>query len=410
MHSDSEKKKYKKINLVRTLLLSKIDWEKAKIQGERFQEEYKKYGSGILLWAKEEYPDYMFFISILIGPLFYQLSGSMLPGMKIVVDEYFAFHDAVREKNSELYKEELEESNEMFFKKTILPMDLLVTKDPYTKKINQNFTGILKILKPQIQDYSERIRPILTPLGEKIKDKTEELPKKEELDSILTSIKSNNGSFAELIEALNSFKKVGEKLNTFPHELRKIIEDANAKIKVVQSESLPDLPKVGEEFKTLTKNLKETYDPNDPSWAYIRLGLIKDVDSFHIDFTKFIARLYHIISFNNRNFVEENPPILIKPKKNYPETRNKLIKLFKREMKGKYPNLSDYLLSMFEYNKYRKIEAHENPIVRIEKGIAYFSVKGTNEEVEMNLGDIQKILRTYSFFIKALNLVSNYQP
>lgn len=404
MHSNSEKKKHKKTNFLRLLSLIKLDWEKVSIQGERFQEDYKKYGSGILLWAKEEYPDWMHVISILIGSIFDQVSSSMLLGMKTVVVEYFAFLDEVRTKNPELYKEELEESNEMFFKKTIQPMDLLVTKDPYIKKINQKMIGNLKILKPQIQDYSERLRPILTSYGEQLKEKTNKIPPREELDSIMSDIKSNKGSYTKLIESIASFKKFGEVLNEIPQEFRKINEETNAKIKEIQSESLPDLPKLGEGFKTLAKDVMEVYDPNDPSWAYIRLGLIKDIDSFHIEFTKFIARLSHILSNDNRDYAESIPLILIKPKKHYPNTRKKLKQILKSEMAERYPKLSEYLLSMFEYNKYRIIEAHENPKVRMENKIAYFSIKGTNREVEMNLEEINKIHRTYSFFIKALNI------
>ncbi|MFX1258159.1 MAG: hypothetical protein ACFFAN_09890 [Promethearchaeota archaeon] len=375
-----------------------------KNQSEKFLEDYKTYGSGILLWATEEYPDWMLFISIFFGFLFYQASGSMLPGMKMVVDEYFAFQDEVKAKKLDLYNEELEKSNKMFFRKTIQPMDLLVAKDPYIKKINKDFIGILNILKPQIQDYSERIRPILTTSTEKLKEKTKELPSKEEFDSILRNIKSNKGSFTELIESLNSFKKVGEYLNKFPQELRKIIEETNRKIKEIQSETLLDIPKLGEGLKTLTRKINGIYDPNDPSWAYIRLGLIKDVDSFHIEFTKFIARLLHILSYNNREYDKKTPQIQIKPKKYYSNTRKILKKILEREMKEKYPKLSEYLLSMFKYNKYRKIEAHENPIVRIEDGVAYFSVKGTDKEVKMNLKETQKIHRTYSYFIKVINL------
>ena len=410
MHSNSGKRQKKRVNLVRSLLFSKIDWEKVGIQGERFQEDYKKYGSSILLWANEEYHDYMLFISSFIGPLFYQVSSSMLPGMKIVVEEYFAFQDDVRIKNPELYKEELDESNEMFFKKTIQPMNLLAVKDPYIKKVNQNLIGILNILKPKIEVYSERIRPIITSYGEKIKEKTKEIPQEEDMNQVMDKLKSGKGSITNLIKSLNALKQVGEKLKEFPQDLRKIIEETNAKIKEVQSDTLPDLPKLGEEFKKVANNVKEIYDPNDPSWAYIRLGLIKDVDSFHIDFTKFIARLSHILSYNDRDYAKKNPQILIKPKKHYPETRDKLKQILKLEMKQKYPKLSEYLLSMFKYNKYRIIEAHENPKVRTEKGIAYFSVKGTNREVELNLAEINKIHRTYSFFIKALNLVSNYKP
>ena len=78
-------------------------------------------------------------------------------------------------------------------------------------------------------------------------------------------------------------------------------------------------------------------------------------------------------------------------------------------MKQTYPKLSEYLLSMFKYNKYRKIDAHEVPKIRMSNGVAYIPISGTKKEVEMNLEEIKTILSTYSYFIRALNLVSNYK-
>ena len=59
MQSGSEKKKQKIANFLR--LLSQIDQEKMKSERVRFQEDFKKHGSGLLLWAKEEYPNLMQF-------------------------------------------------------------------------------------------------------------------------------------------------------------------------------------------------------------------------------------------------------------------------------------------------------------------------------------------------------------
>ena len=68
--------------------------------------------------------------------------------MKKVVYEYFTFHDDVKARNPDLYQEEMKESNELFFEKTIQPMDLLVAKDPFIKNFNRKFSGGLKTLKP----------------------------------------------------------------------------------------------------------------------------------------------------------------------------------------------------------------------------------------------------------------------
>ena len=251
MHSNSNKKNQILLNLLRRIIFTKLDLKKVKSQGVKFLKDVSTFESAILLWAKEEYPDYMLFISSFIGPVFLQVSSSMLPGMKKVVDKYFAFNDEVKTKNIELYNEELEESNEMFFQKTIQPMDLLVAKDPFIKKVNQNLIGILNILKPQIQEYSERVLPIMKSAGEKIKEETEKAPQEEDLNQVIDKIKSSKGSFTKLIESLNDFKKLGEELKKYPQELRKIMEDTNIKIDEIKSETIPDLPKLSEDFKNV---------------------------------------------------------------------------------------------------------------------------------------------------------------
>lgn len=407
MQSDTEKKKQKFINLMRLVSLSQIDQENVKIEREKFQEDFKKHGSGLLLWAKEEYPNSMLLSSVFYGGIFDKLINTFLPGMKKVVDEYFTLHNDVKNRNSELYEEELKESNELVFEKTIQPMDLLVAKDPYIKKINRKFSGSLKTLKPQMQDYNDKLLSELTSYKEKIKEQSDTLSQMEDLDSKLKDLKSGKVSLSKLIESAAYLKKVGDQLKSISQDFQNIIKKPVKKIKELHKETLPDLPKLNREFKSIIDDLKETYKVNDPSWAHQRLLLIKDVDSFHIHFTKFIARLLHILGHDNRDYAKNKPQIL--PKKHHPGVRNKLKQILKLEMTHKYPKLSEYLLSMFNYNKYRMIEAHEIPKIRLSNGIAYIPVSGTNNEVEMNLEEIKKILNTYSYFIRALNLVSNYK-
>lgn len=410
MYSGSEKKKQKITNFMRLLSLTQIDMEKVKIEREKFREENKKYGSGVLLWAKEEYPNWMLIVSIFFGGLFDKVIKTFLPGMKKVVDEYFTFLDDVKARNPDLYQEEMKESIELIFEKTIQPMDLLVAKDPFIKNFNRKFSRGLKTLKPQIQNYSEKVSSELASYGKHLKEKSKSLPQKEKIDSISKEFKSKQVNFAKLSDSMAYLKQIGENLKTFLQDIQNISEETSEKIKKFQKESLRDLPKVTKEFKILTDDFKEIYDVTDSSYAYQRLSLIKDVDSFHIKFAKFIARLFYILSHNSRDYTKKKPQIVINPKKYYSDTRNKLKQILKLEMKQKYPKLSEYLLSMFKYNKYRKIEAHEIPKVRISNAIAYFSISGKNEEVEMNLEENATILNTYSFFIKALNIVSNYTP
>ena len=409
MQSDTEKKKQKFINLMRLVSLSQIDHEKVKIEREKFQEDFKKHGSGLLLWAKEEYPNSMQLSSVFYGGIFDKLINTFLLGMKKVVDEYFTLHNDVKNRNSELYEEELKDSKELVFEKTIQPMDLLVAKDPYIKKINRKFSGSLKTLKPQMQDYNDKLLSELTSYKDQIKEQSDTLSQMEDLDSKLKDLKSGKVSLSKLIESAAYLKKVGDQLKSISQDFQNINKETSKKIKELHKETLPDLPKLNRGFKSIIDDLKEIYKVNDPSWAHQRLLLIKDVDSFHILFTKFISRLFYILIHDNRDYANKKPQIAINADKYYPNTRNKLKQILKLEMNQKYPKLSEYLLSMFKYNKYRKIDAHEVPKIRMSNGIAYIPISGTKEEVEMNLEEIKTILNTYSFFIKALNLMSNYK-
>ena len=402
MQSGSEKEKQKLAKFMR--MISQIDQKKVKIERVKFEEDFKKHGSGLLLWAKEEYPNAIQLSSVLYGGIFDKVIKTFLPGMKKVVDEYFALHNDVKTKNLDLYQEEMKESIELVFEKTIQPMDLLVAKDPYIKKINRNLSGGLKTLKPQIQDYDDKLRSEITSYGEKIKEQTGKLAQMEDLDSKLKGLQSGKVSMPKLMESLVDLKNFGDQLKSISQDFQNINKKTSNKIKELHKETLPDLPKLNKEFKNTVDDLKETYDFNDPSWAHQRLLLVKDFDSFHIIFTKFIARLFHILSYDNRDYIPE-----IDKKMHHPDTRKKIKQIIKLEIKKKYPKLSEYLLSMFNYNKYRKIDAHEIPKIRMLNGIAYIPLTGTNKEVEMNLDEIKTLLNTYSYFIKALNLVSNYK-
>ena len=91
-------------------------------------------------------------------------------------------------------------------------------------------------------------------------------------------------------------------------------------------------------------------------------------------------------------------------KEHHRDTRRMLKSILEHKINKKYPKLSNYLRSMFNYNKYRRIEAHHAPRVRFSNEIAYISIPGTEKEVAMNLKEINGIIKTYSYFIEALGL------
>ena len=84
--------------------------------------------------------------------------------------------------------------------------------------------------------------------------------------------------------------------------------------------------------------------------------------------------------------------------------RETLKDFLESDMDNKYSSLSTYLRFIFDFNKYRRIDAHNVPEVRISEGIAYISTPENPEEIPMNLKKANSEIKTYSYFIEALNL------
>jgi len=374
---------------------------------EKLQEDFRKFDLGAILWAKELYPNATLIMSLIMGPIF---KAKFLPEMKAVVDQYFKFLNDVKMSNDELYLKEMEESRGMVFEKMLQPIDLLVEKDPFLKKLNQREKERLNSLAPQYENYLNKINEefqsfstLLTRI---------ELPKKEEFDissqdvvkevlkEIFKNLKEGDRD-PKNIPIPEVFKDKINQMKTIHDDVmdarRKLVEN----MKNLNKEFFPDLPKVREESKKYFNIIMGVYCTRDTAWVYQKLKLIEDIDSFNIHFTKYIARLSHILAKNDRNYVQKQTFITITK---YDSKIRKKLKKFLKELSLKYPNLANYILEMFNLNKYRIIEAHDNPLVRISNGSAYISRFGTQKEVEMDMTEIMKILNTYMFFIRALKL------
>jgi len=272
---------------------------------QNFQADIKKYGSSAFLWLNDDYPNMV---------LLYQLLGidvisllNVRSNMKKVVNECYNFMNDVEVNNNTLFAEEMEESKE-FFLKELQPTEFL-KKDPYINYMKGIFTEQLTLLEPQIKEYSEKIIP-----------KIKEFYKNFDLSSIksLKGLRNNQ----ELINLIENIKKI-------------------------QKESMPDLGEISKELLKKSEELREVYNENI-AIAYQKLREIKDIDSFNIEFTKFLARLFYI-----RDEKEKNKPYLqINPNWYDSKTRKKLKRFLNQKLKKKYSMLSKYLLSMFKYNKY----------------------------------------------------------
>lgn len=318
-----------------------------------FQKDIDKYRSGVLLWVRDCYPNVVLMYSLLGVDLSNLKVG---PNMKEVVDEYYTFIRDVRERNPVLFNMELIESKS-FFGGEMQPIKF-ATKDLLINSLDSRITKIMQILSPQIKKYAEKL--II---------EIEHLFKNSTLKSILN-------------------------LPIFI-----------TKIKRFQKETMPSLNDISDDVNIIIDDFKRICNENT-SIAYLELNLIKNIDSFNVNFTKFFARLFSILLLSKGDErIKHESYLLYNPdSRDYNFNTRKNLKIFLDQyMKSRYPKLSNYIRDMFNYNIFRIIESHRNPLVRIAGGFAYFSNPGKND-LYMNLSKIMRVTKTYNFFIDSLGL------
>ena len=273
--------------------------------------------------------------------------------MRVVVDDYYKFIADVKEEKLDLLNEEMEDSKKKLFAGELQTKDLS-SKNPYINYITARYIKNMEALAPQIKKYADMVTPGIKQFG--------------------------------------------------PSDMKNLIKLPlfMIKTKKIQKKTLTRLNEVSTNVKEMTEEFNRVYCEN-PSIAYQLLTLISNVDSFNIDFTKFVARLFKIKSKGN-SVVKYDSFEQINPKHYDFDTRIKLKNFLKDDLESEYPELSTYIRSMFNYNKYRKLAAHKNPKVReITEGKAYFMRPGKTDLV-MDLNEIIRETRTYGCFIDSLRL------
>ena len=208
--------------------------------------------------------------------------------------------------------------------------------------------------------------------------------------------------FKETIEKENlKLDKIIEKYKKKSQEITNAIQKENEENKLFFDE-------VSERIEKIKALSLKILGNNHIKLIYEYLILIKDIDSYNIQFVKFLLRLYHILTKNNRNFkANKNCFFLIAPKKYDYQTRNKLKRFLAMGLKRKFPQLSIFLLKCFKYNKFRILDAHEIPDniqISDDKQIVYIPQIGNKKDLEMNIELVETMINTCSFFIEALNI------
>jgi len=373
-----------------------------KEQINQYKEDFKKYKTGVFLWANDEYPFIVKLIEIFLNSDI-KSKIPVLTNMKNVVDEYYKFIEKVKQVNNELFEEELNETKELFFDKTIRPTNILKKKNPFIGYVIEETTSVIDIITPQIK---ERFQKYLPSVSKNIESYTEELK-----PHLLKNVNILKSSLENKIP-LEEFKKILEKENL---KLDKIIE----KFKIKSQEIANAIQKENEENNQFFGEVSERMENikilslkvlgnNQIKLIYAYIILIKDIDSYNIQFVKFLLRLYHILIKNNRDFkADKNCFFLISPKKFDFKTRENLKKFLAMSLRKKFPQLSNFLIKCFKYNKFRRLDAHEIPdIIKIsnDNEVAYIPQTGNKEDLKMNIELIKTMINTYSFFIEALNI------
>lgn len=83
-----------------------VDGKRLLLEALKLDYDLKKYNSGVLLWANDEYPNCMLIFSALFGNLVKNRLSKFQPNMKRTVEDYFKFIGDVNNKNPKYYNDE----------------------------------------------------------------------------------------------------------------------------------------------------------------------------------------------------------------------------------------------------------------------------------------------------------------
>ena len=325
-------------------------------ESEVYRLDYEKHKTGVFLWWNEEYPTLIKFLNFLSKKQV-NFQFPCYENMKLVVKDYYSLINNVKNLNSTLFNEELMESIELVFKKNINPINILQKKDPFIKLINYELKAYIKKTIPNLNDYFKQISPEF----KKYMDLIISLVKGQISSHISNLIKGFRGEMKPQ-DLLNKMNKENEHFLELTNKHSEIFESLMNKIQKDTKVSKKDILLYSEELETSNKLMKKKIFQDHDIQIRNSIMLIKDIDSFNMHFCRFINRLFHILTKNNRNY-KNNPSCYfnIKPKPYNPKARGNLKQFISAQLKTNFPSLTVFLLKGFNFNEIRKLEAHEIP-------------------------------------------------
>jgi hypothetical protein len=371
-------------------------------ESEKFKLDYERHKTGVFLWWNEEYPTIFKFLD-LIADKEINFQFSCYDNMKLTVKDYYSLINLVKILNSKLFDDELTESRELVFQKNINPIKILQKKNPLIGLINDELKEYGGKAIPHLDDYIKQITPEFKKYVESIT-----LVLKEQISSLSNNlVKGFKGEMEQKdlvkkssIEGVN----FNELINEHSQKFQSLMKEIQKRTKV----SKQDILLYSKELETSYKLIEKGIFNDNIANVRNSIMLLKDLDSFNIHFCRFINRIYHILTKNNRNYKDEPSCFLnIKPKPFNPQTRNKIKQFISGQFKTHYPNLAAFLLKGFEFNEIRKLEAHEIPDkikLSDDKKIAFISQTGDVPDIPLGLENVEKFINSYCFFIDALGL------
>ncbi len=343
-----------------------------------------KYRSGVLLWWNEDYSG-LKEIFRLFGMHDFT-KEIVLDGMKDVVEEYYDFIDQVKKKNPLLYQEEIEDSMKNYFEKTISPNMILFHKN-----------SLLHYLYSQMKEFKEQND--LFPTNYTKKDI---LQLKSNIESNITDIKEDLKSIIT-----NGIDAIVKNVRATISKDDPLIEISSENI-YEEHEKFEDT-NFAEKYCNMSVFFLDALKHGSLPMIYEGLRLLKDIDSFNIQFTKFLSRLYHILTENNRDYKKKKDCyFLISPRPFNSRTRTLLKDFLRLKLRKRYQKLADFLSKIYtKFNVFRRIEAHEIPDkikISEDKRTIYIPRVGDVLDLVMNIDELNKMMTTYFFFIDALGL------
>lgn len=335
-------------------------------ESKEFKKDLQKFGLGIFLWCKESYPH----ITNIYEKIDFLPKILIIKDIRKAVEEYYQFIEMVKKKELSLSKMEINETEEKFFKITINPIKILVTKSHLWRKINEEtitytdmFIKTIPILESYIKELSIAIK----------------------IETARYRVKSK--------------RRTGKRRGKLTTD---IIGNISKRFyKKCPPETVKSVEKLGDFGSKITDNLNYIKDHQKEDF-YNLLELVKDLYEFNIDLVKFLLRLWHIYENSDRNYANN-----YKIDDEFPKMKS-IFNHYLNEKLMKYCPILCRILGgfFFAFMKYRHIESHSTPDLKISNDgtVIILPKKGKKFPEKIRIDHLQTQIKTYISFIEALRI------